>query len=73
MYGIILQKVLQIKFVLLLRKINYVNLNLVKFQLQSISQQNVLGTEFLFPFQMEYLLPRMLLTLSVYFLDLIQA
>ena len=38
-YGIILPKVLQIRILLFLRKLNYVNLNLVKFQLQSISQQ----------------------------------
>ena len=38
-YGIILPKELQIRIFLFLRKLNYVNLNLVKFQLQIINQQ----------------------------------
>ena len=48
-YGIILPKVLQIKLSGFLRKLNYVNLNLVKFQLQSISQQKDIENVILLP------------------------
>ena len=48
-YGIILPKELQIKIFLFLRKLNYVNLNLVKFQLQSISQQKDIENVILLP------------------------
>ena len=48
-YGIILPKVLQIKIFLFLRKLNYVILHLVKFQLQSIIQQKDTENEILLP------------------------
>ena len=48
-YGIILPKVLQIKIFIFLRKLDYVNLNLVKFQLQSISQLKDIKNRILLP------------------------
>ena len=50
------------------------NLNLVKFQLQSISQQKDIENVILLPISNGiYFLPRMLRTLSLYFVGLIQA
>ena len=73
-YEIILPKVLQIKSFLFLRKLNDVILSLVKFQLHNISaNKKILRTEFCFSFPVEYFLPRMLRTLSLYFFGLIQA
>ena len=48
-YGIILPKVLQIKIFSFLHKPNYVNIDLVKFQLQSTSQQKDIENRNLLP------------------------
>ena len=50
-----------------MRKRNYVNLNLVKFQPQSISQQKDIENGILLPISNGIFLPIMLRTLSLYF------
>ena len=69
----ILSKVLQIKIFLFVRKLNYVNLNLVKFQLQSVSTQKDIENGISLPIPMEWFLPRLLRIFSLCFLGLLQA